>query len=86
MIYPFLKLDDETEIVHSERLVSGEIKVYVEKPDAKDCFHNAVCYLPEYRWEDVNGFTEEEIQKYQQIIKSVEDLIIKKCESKYKTS
>ena len=68
MMYPFLTLDDQTEIVHSQLLDDGSVKVYVEKPDAKDCFHYATCFLPEYRWEDVSGFSEAEIQKYQEII------------------
>mgnify|MGYP000325197128 FL=1 len=70
MMYPFLTLDDQTEIVHSQLLADGSVKVYVEKPDAKDCFHSATCFLPEYLWEDVFGFSEAEIQKYQEIIAS----------------
>ena len=46
MMYPFLTLDDQTEIVHSEMKPDGRVKVYVEKPDEKDFFHNAVCWLP----------------------------------------
>ena len=34
MKYPFLTLDDQTEIVHSEMLPDGKIQVYIEKPDA----------------------------------------------------
>ena len=37
MMYPFLTLDDGTEIVHSERKPDGRVKVYVEKPDEKIC-------------------------------------------------
>ena len=77
MMYPLMTLDDETEIVYSHILVNGEVKVYIEKPDEKDCFHHATCYLPDYRWEDINGFTDEEINKYLEIIKSNVDLIIK---------
>ena len=55
MMYPFLTLDDQTEIVHSEMNPDGRVKVYVEKPDEKDFFHNAVCWLPGYQWEDING-------------------------------
>ena len=76
MMYPILTLSDETEITHSDMLENGEVKVYVEKPDEKDCFHNAVCYLPKYRWENINGFTEKEIQEYQEIIESVAHLIM----------
>ena len=76
MFYPFLQLEDGTEIVHSEMLPEGHVKVYIEKPDAADCFHNAACFLPEYRWEDINGFSQEEIAYYQTVLESVAHLII----------
>lgn len=76
MMYPFMTLDDQTEIVHSEMLKDGKVKVYIEKPDKKDCFHNAVCYLPQYEWEDVNGFSEEEIKRYLDVLKSTAHLIL----------
>lgn len=77
MIYPFMTLDDRTEIVHSELLENGEVRVYLEKPDEKDCFHSAACYLPGYRWENISGFSAGEISKYQEIISSKADLITK---------
>ena len=43
MIYPFMTLEDNTEITHTEMLTDGRVKVYVETPDAKDCFHSLVC-------------------------------------------
>ena len=76
MMYPFMTLNDETEIVHSEMLPNGRVKVYIEKPDAEDCFHHATCYLPEYEWTEVTGFTEEEMQKYKEIVESTEHLIM----------
>ena len=69
MMYPFMTLDDNTEVVHSEMLPDGRVKVYFEKPDAKDCFHSAVCYLPDYKWEDINGFAPEEMARYKENIK-----------------
>ena len=75
-MYPFLTLDDNTEIVHSEMRSDGTVKVYIEQPDAKDCFHHATCYLPDYKWEDIFGFSQEEIDKYQEIIESTAHLIM----------
>ena len=75
-MYPFLQIDGDTEIVHSHMLPNGEVKVYVEKPDAKDGFHHASCYLPPYRWEDVEGFSAEEIDHYQEVIESTAHLIM----------
>ena len=68
MMYPFMTLDDDTEIVHSEMLPDGRVKVYIEKPDAKDCFHSAVCYLPDYTWEQISGFSPAEIDRYQKFL------------------
>lgn len=76
MMYPFLTLDDGTEIVHSEMLEDQRVKVYLEKPDASDCFHSAVCYLPGYQWKDVSGFSTEELSRYQEIIESTAHLIL----------
>ena len=64
MMYPYLTLDDETEIVHSEMSENNSVKVYIEKPDENDGFHYATCYLPNYEWKDIFGFSEEEIEKY----------------------
>ena len=77
MMYPFLTLEDETEIVHSETLEDGRVKVYIEKPDAEDCFHSAVCYLPGYEWREVSGFSKEEIARYQEILESTAHLILR---------
>ena len=76
MMYPFLTLDDQTEIVHSEMLPDNRVKVYIEKPDAWDCFHHATCYLPSYEWVDIFGFTQADIKRYQEIIESTAHLIL----------
>ena len=76
MMYPFLQIDGNTEIVHSEMLPNGEVKVYVEKPDEKDGFHSGECYLPSYRWENIFGFSPEEIARYQEVIESTAHLIM----------
>lgn len=38
MMYPFLTLDDNTEIVHSEMLPDKRVKVYIENPMKKTAF------------------------------------------------
>lgn len=76
MMYPFLQLEDGTEIVHSEMQSDGQVKVYIEKP-VDGGFHSAMCYLPGYNWKDVDGFSETEINSYQQLIATVAHLIIR---------
>lgn len=70
MMYPFLTLDDSTEIVHSEMQPDSTVKVYVEKPDEKDCFHHAVCILPGYKWKEVFGFSKTDLERYEALIRS----------------
>ena len=76
MMYPFMTLNDNTEIVHSEMMSDGTVKVYIETPDEKICFRHASCWLPEYRWEEIYGFSDEEIAKFQEIIESTAHLIM----------
>lgn len=76
MMYPFMTLNDDTEIVHSDMQPDGRVKVYIETPDEKVCFRHATCWLPEYTWEDIYEFTDEEIAKFQDIIESMAHLII----------
>lgn len=77
MLYPFMTLDDGTEIVHSEMYPDGQVKVYMEKPDEKDGFHYATCYLPGYVWEDVCGLSEAELSRCLDVIQSTAHLILR---------
>ena len=77
MMYPFLTLDDGTEIVHSEMRPDGQVKVYMERPDAEACFNHAVCWLPGYAWEDVEGFTPTELDRLQEVVRSTAHLILR---------
>ena len=76
MMYPFIQLDDNTEIVHSEMLEDERVKVYIEKPVIGG-FHSAVCYLPLYEWSEIQGFSNDDIDKYQEILESTVHLIIR---------
>lgn len=76
MMYPFMTLNDGSEIVHSGTRPDGRVKAYIEKPDEKDCFHHVTCYLPDYTWEDSFGFTVEELTRYKEIVSSTSNLIL----------
>ena len=76
MMYPFMTLNDETEIVHSEMKENGTVKVYIERPDEQYGFKHATCWLPQYGWEDIYHFTQEEIKQLEEIIRSTAHLII----------
>ena len=38
MMYPFMTLNDDTEITHSEMKADGKVKVYIETPDELEDF------------------------------------------------
>lgn len=75
MMYPFIQLDDETEIVHSEILDGERVRVYIEKP-VESGFQSAICFLPGYEWQKVTGFSKQDIEKYQEFLESTAHLII----------
>lgn len=77
MMYAFMTLADKTEIVHSEMRPDGTVKVYLERPDTALGFCHATCYLPAYQWEDVEGFSAQEIAYYQEVIASTAHLILR---------
>lgn len=73
MMYPFMVLDDKTEVVHSDAYIDNgveTVKVYFEQP-VYGGFHSAECYLPSYTWKNIDGFSPEEISKYEDFLKSV---------------
>ena len=76
MLYPYLTLNDDTEIVHSEMFPDGRVKVYIETPDEKDGFHNDTCYLPDYTWENINGYTEEEMEFFKKLVRNNSHVIL----------
>lgn len=76
MMYPFMTLNDGTEIVHSEMKENGNVKVYMERPDEKLGFCHATCWLPQYSWEDIDGFSDEDIKNLSEIIESMAHLIM----------
>ena len=76
MMYPYMTLNDDTEITHSEMRPDGRVMVYIETPDAMDSFHSAVCWLPDYRWEAVKGYSEEEMAYFRQLIRNNAHLIL----------
>lgn len=76
MMYPFMQLEDNTEIVHSDIFENETVKVYIERP-VEGGFLSAICYLPKYRWENIKGFSEEDINEYQEILESTAHLIIR---------
>ena len=76
MMYPFMTLNDDTEITHSEMKSDGKVKVYIETPDETCGFHNATCWLPGYQWEEIEGYSDAEMAYFKQLIRNNAQLIL----------
>ncbi len=76
MMYPYMTLNDDTEITHSEMKEDGSVKVYIETPDDKGGFRSAICWLPQYKWEKVNGYSEAEMEFFKELVRNNAHLML----------
>lgn len=67
-MYPLVTLDDGTEVAYSNLTPDGKIKVYFERPDTEACFHHATVWIPGYDWEDVSGFSAEDMARFRMVL------------------
>ena len=71
MMYPFMTLPDETLITHSHLLGDGEqksVEVHFERP-IYGGFDMARCSLPSYEWIIRDGYSNEEIEEFEQMLR-----------------
>ncbi len=83
MMYPYMILADETEIVHSHLIEeNGEksIEVHFERP-AENGFDMARCSLPSYKWIKREGFSDEEIAFFEELLRNNAHLLFKYAEN-----
>ena len=76
MVYPFMTLNDNTEIVHSDMNSEGKVKGMIATPDEKLGFKQATCILPDFEWKDLSGYTEEELNYLKELVSSEAHLIL----------
>lgn len=72
MMYPYMTLSDETEIVHSQIIETDgvdTIQVHFERP-TDDGFDSARCELPDYHWLYNEGFSDHEIAFFTHLLES----------------
>ena len=72
MEYPFITLDNGTQISHSEMLADRSVLVYIRK----DAFHRAVLVLPAQEWREVTGFMADELAQFKRVILKMTPLIL----------
>ena len=79
MMYPYMTLSDETEIVHSQLIEDKGVKkviVNFERP-TDNGFDSARCELPEYKWTETEGYSDEEIAFFEKLLHSNAHLLYK---------
>ena len=79
MMYPYMTLSDETEIVHSQLIEDKGIKkviVNFERP-TDNGFDSARCELPEYKWTEKEGYSDEETAFFEKLLHSNAHLLYK---------
>lgn len=79
MMYPYMTLPDETQIVHSHIIEDGgrkKVLVHFERP-TEEGFDSARCELPVYTWLSREGYTEEELLFFEQLLRSNAHLLYK---------
>ena len=83
MMYPYMTLADETEIVHSQFLEeNGEkyIEVHFERA-TEHGFDIARCALPSYTWIKREGFSDAEIELFERLLHNNAHLLFKYAET-----
>ena len=83
MMYPYMTLADDTEIVHSQIIDMDGVKkviVHFERP-TEDGFDSARCELPDYKWILLDGYSDDEISLFEQLLRSNAHLLYKYAEN-----
>lgn len=68
MLYPYIKFSDNTEVLHTQILRDGTIEVQFERP-VVDGFDSARCVMPECKWISNEGYSEKELQLFEDLLK-----------------
>lgn len=71
MLYPYMTLIDETEIVYSQLIGHGsaeKVIVHFERP-TENGFDSARCELPAYRWVLQDGYSDRELSAFEEFLK-----------------
>ena len=80
MLYPFMTMDDGTEIVYSEIIKIDDkdnVRIEFERwNDVRDAFDSMECLLPDGKMSKVIGFSQEEANYYQEKMIALQNMII----------
>jgi len=76
MLYPYLTLNDSTEIVYSEMQKDRTVKVVVETPDNNHGFNSATCILPQREW-SYSGYSPDDFALIKLIVENTSRHILR---------
>ncbi len=79
MMYPYMTLSDGTEITHSHLIAEDarqKVIVHFERPTDAG-FDSARCELPAYSWTTVEGYSEQEIAFFEELLRSNAHLLFR---------
>ncbi|MDJ1129946.1 hypothetical protein QJ043_07630 [Olsenella sp. YH-ols2217] len=55
---------DGSELIRSDLKEGGRVLVRIESPNADDFFHSVDAWLPDYLFENVNGFSDQDLDEW----------------------
>ena len=82
MMYPYLTFSDETLVTHSHLIDKdgvSTVDVHFERPTSNG-FDSARCTLPSYKWVFRDGYTNYEVEQFEQFLRSNAHLIYRYAE------
>ncbi len=83
-MYPYITLADETLITHSHLIDNdnGEksVEIHFERPSKTNFLDSARCSLPSYEWIIRDGYADEEIAEFEQMLHHAAHIFFKFAE------
>ena len=83
MMYHYMILDGDIEITHSHVIDNNgnkEVEVHFERP-IENGFDSARCSLPSYKWIKREGFSDADIQMFEQFLRNNAHLLFRYAEN-----
>lgn len=79
MLWSYMQLPDETQFAYSEMHEDGTVDIAIERPVDMG-FDSAECTLPLCQWRNVEGFSGEELDFFERLLRDNAPLIFELAE------
>ena len=76
MFYSYVELEDGTQIAYSNVLDNETVELSIERP-VELGFDSARCILPSFEWEEVEGFSKDELNRLDRFVHDNAPLILR---------